>query len=180
MNDGAGTSDEVRDDFFTVTNVKQVQVKKFQTTGVDYTVRFKNTFANMELSDYHTRLHEIFESLLETITEGISRRDQVRFVLRSPQFETPISLPFMRMESLTSERVLAEFERVVQSNRDFRLDASVNVNIIHVEMPNGGTGKKRSEINLEKHLTMTRSIARIENTDEICLARALVVAIAKI
>ena len=180
VNDGAGTSDEVRDDFFAVTSVKQVQVKKFHTTGVDYTVRFKNTFANMELAEYHTRLHEIFESLLETVTEGISLRDQVRFVLRSPQFETPISLPFMRMERLTSERVLAEFERVVQSNRDFRLDDSVNVNIVHVEMPNGGTGKKRSEINLEKHLTMKRSILRIQNTDEICLARALVVAIAKI
>ena len=62
VNDGAGTSDEIRDVFFTVTKVKKVQVKRFRTTGVHYTVRYKIMFTNMELSDNHTRLHEIFES----------------------------------------------------------------------------------------------------------------------
>ena len=47
-------------------------------------------------------------------------------------------------------------------------------------MPNGGTGTKRSEINLEKHLINKRAIIRIQNTDEMCLARALVVAKAKL
>jgi hypothetical protein len=60
------------------------------------------------------------------------------------------------------------------------LNDSVNVNLIHVEMPNGGTGTKRSEINLEKHLINKRSIVRIQNKDDICLARALIVSIAKI
>ena len=44
-------------------------------------------------------------------------------------------------------------------------------------MANGG---KRSEINLEKHLTKKQSIIRIQNTDETCLARGLKVAKAKI
>jgi hypothetical protein len=34
---------------FTVTNVKQVNVKKFGTTGTDYTVQFTDTFAQLEL-----------------------------------------------------------------------------------------------------------------------------------
>jgi hypothetical protein len=63
--------------------------------------------------------------------------------------ETPISLPFMSRVGLTTERVLAEAERVIQSNHEFRLNDSVHVNLIHVEMPNGGTGTKRSEINLD-------------------------------
>jgi hypothetical protein len=154
VNDGASTSNEVSDsDFFTLTNYKQVNVRKFSTTGVDYTVQFTNTFANLELSQYHNRLHEIFESLLSRVTSDISMNDQVRFVLQSPQLNHPISLPFMPLSRLTTERVLAEFERVVQSNRHFRLNDSVLVNMIHVEMPHG---------------------------DEVCLARALVVSIAKI
>ncbi len=52
--------------------------------------------------------------------------------------------------------------------------------MIHVEMPHGGTGTKRSEINLEKHLAKKGSFSRIQNKDEVCLARALVVSIAKI
>ena len=86
----------------------------------------------------------------------------------------------MPRERLTSERVLAEVERVVQSNHQFRLNDSVSVNIVHVEMPRGGTGKKRREVNFDKYLTNKRSIVRIQNSDDICLARALVVAVAKI
>ena len=59
----------------------------------------------------------------------------------------------MPREKLTLEQILAEIERVVQSNQEFRLDDSVSVNIVHVEMPRGGTGKKRREINLDKYLT---------------------------
>ena len=181
LDDGAGTSDEVSDnDFFTMTGVKQVKVKKFNTTGVDYTVQFTDTLAHLELSEFHDRLHEIFEYLLKAITKDIPAHDQVRFVLRSPQLEYPISLPFLPLSRLTTERVLAEFERVIQSNREFRLNDSVQVNLVHVEMPNGGTGTKRSEINLEKHLAKKGSVIRIQNKDDLCLARALVVSIAKI
>ncbi|CAB3976922.1 Hypothetical predicted protein [Paramuricea clavata] len=86
----------------------------------------------------------------------------------------------MPRERLTTERVLAEFERVIQSNRHFHLNESVDVNIVHVEMPHGGRHTKRAEINLEKHLMKKRSIIRIRNNDQLCLARALVVAKAKI
>ena len=136
--------------------------------------------ADMELSQYHGQLHEIFDSLLNTVIGDVPENDQVRFVLQSPQLEKPISLPFLSASRLTTERILAQIERVVQSNHEFRLNDSVNVNVIHVEMPQGGTGTKRSEINLEKHLTKKGSVIRIQNEDEICLARALVVSIAKI
>ena len=114
----------------------------------------------------HTYIHEIFENLLNAITKDIPEHDQVRFVLRSPQLEYPISLPFLPLSRLTTERVVAEIERVIQSNREFRLNDSVQVNLIHVKMPNGGTGTKRSEINLEKHLAKKGSIIRIQNEDE--------------
>ena len=155
-------------------------MKKFKTTGTDYTVRFTNTFANMELSQYHDQLHEIFDSLLDTVIGDVPENDQVRFVLQSPQLEKPISLPFLSASRLTTEQILAQIERVVQSNHEFRLNDSVNVNVIQVEMPQGGTGTKRSEINLEKHFTNKRSIVRIQNEDDLCLARALIVSIAKI
>ena len=147
---------------------------------MDYIVQFTDTFAYLELSEFHDRLHEIFESLLNVITKDFPAHDQVRFVLRSPQLEYPISLPFLPLSHLTTERILAEIERVIQSNREFRLNDSVQVNLIHVQMPNGGTGTKRSEINLEKHLAKKGSIIRIQNKDETCLGRALVVSIAKI
>lgn len=118
VNDGVRTSNKVSDNnyYFTMNDFKQVRVEKFRTTGVDYKFKFTDTFANLELSQYHNRLRGIFESLLNSAMQGIPQHDQVRFVLRSPtKLEWPISLPFMRRKQLTTERVVAEIERVIQS-----------------------------------------------------------------
>ena len=86
----------------------------------------------------------------------------------------------MPRQRLTTERILTEIERVIQSHIKFRLNDSVEVNVIHVKMPKGGVGTKRSEVDLEKHLVKKRSIVHIQNDDGLCLARALVVAKAKL
>ena len=52
VNDDAGTSDEVSNNNF-FTDVKQVRVKNFNATGMDYTVQFTDTFAHLELSEFH-------------------------------------------------------------------------------------------------------------------------------
>ena len=165
---------------FVVESVKQVNVKKFRTTGMNYRIQFTNAFADVKLSNFHDQLHEIFQRILDETTRGVPPDDQVRFVLHSQQLEQPISFQFLPRHRLTTERVLAEFERVIQSNQEFRLNDTVDVNVIHVVMPRGGRGSKRSEINLEKHLAKKKSILRIQNRDDLCLARALVVAKAKI
>ena len=171
---GRGQDDEKP---FNIESVTQVNIKKFKTTGMDYRVRFTNTLADAELTNLNERLHHIFED--ETIG-GVPPKDQVRVVIHSNQLEYPITFPFRTPERLTTERILAEFQRVIQSNQEFRLNDTVDVNVIHVSMPSGGKGNKRSEINLEKHLEKKRSIVRIQNDDDLCMARALVVAKARL
>ncbi len=68
----------------------------------------------------------------------------------------------------------------MQSHQDFRLDESVIVDIVHVEMPQGSGKRKRDNIDLESYLESKRSVVRIRNKDDLCLARALVVAIANV
>jgi hypothetical protein len=106
--------------------------------------------------------------------------DQVRLILNSQQLDKPISLPFLQRDRLTPERFLAAVERVVQFNDQFTLDDSVNVNVIHVEMPQGGTGRKRDVVNLESYLTRKRGIVQMKNKDDLCCARAIVVAKGKL
>ena len=83
-------------------------------------------------------MHEIFQQILDETIGGIPPQDQVRFVLHSNQLEYPINFPFMAPGRLTTERILAEFERVIQSNKEFRLNDTVEINVIHVSMPTGG------------------------------------------
>ena len=155
---------------FNIESVTQVNIKKFRTTGMNYRVRSTNTLADAELTNLHEWLHHIFQQILDETIGGVPPQDQVRVVIHSNQLEYPITFPFMAPHRLTTERVLAEFQRVIQSNQEFRLNDTVDVNVIHVSMPSGGNGGKRSEVNLEKHLQKERSIVCIQNDDDLCMA----------
>ncbi len=174
---GGGTEDA--ESFYTISEVRQVKSKKFRTTAVDYSVSF-NDLKDLDLIQEYERTQKIFDKLLNDVTSGMDEGDLIRFVLRSEQLDKPISLPFMPISRLTPERVFSQIERVVQSHQDFRLDESVIVDIVHVEMPRGSGKRKRDNIDLESYLESKRSVVRIRNKDNLCLARALVVAIANV
>ena len=150
--------------------------KKFGMTATNHRVRFNNVLADRDLLESYRTTHKIIYHLLEDVTEGMAPNDQVRFILRSEQLETPISLPFMSVERLTAERVFAALERVIQSNQEFRLNDTVTIDINHAKSPQGSGRRKRTTFNIDDFLNKKGSVVRIQNNDDICLARALVVA----
>ena len=168
------------EDFYEKESVTKTKSKKFRMSATDHRVRFNNAVSHLDLIESYRRTQAIFEHLLNDVTQDMNDQDQVRFVLRSDQLDTPISMPFMSVEQLTPERVFSQIERVIQSNRDFRLNDTVVVDIIHVEAPQGSGRSKRDVLNIKDFLHKKRSIIVIQNNDNLCLARALVVAIAKI
>ena len=177
------SSDEINtlpeENFYVIENVKQIKSKKFRTTAMNYSLRFNNSEDDLDLIESYERTQGVFEQLLNDITGGMNEKDQVRFVLRSTQLDTPISLPFMPVLQLTPERVFSQIERVIQSNRDFRLDTVV-VDLVHVEAPQGKGKMGRVHLDIKEFLRSKRSVVTIYNKDDLCLARALVMAIAKI
>ena len=168
--------------YYHIESVKKHHSKKFRMTATDHTVQFNNVLADLDLLESTQRTQAIFHHLIADVTWDMGKKDQVRFVLRSDQLDTPISLPFLPVEQLTTERVFSQIERVIQSNQDFRLNDTVTIDIIHVETPQG-SGKsnlKRTTLNIREYLKKKGSIITINNDDDLCLARALVVAVAKI
>ena len=168
------------ENFYVIESVKEVKSKKFRMTGTDYTIRFNNTASQLDLIESYERTQEIFERLLNDVTAGMNEKDQVRFVLRSDQLNTPISIPFMPLQQLTPEHVFSQFERVIQSNQDFQLNDTVTVDIVHIQAPQGSGRKKRTLLDIGEFLHKKKTVITIRNDDELCLARALVIAIAKI
>ena len=177
-----GDDDKEEQDFYEIVSVKKYTSKKFRATATDTEICFNNVINDMDLIENHRRTYRIFERLLSDVTKDMNERDQVRFVLRSTQLDTPISIPFLPLVQLTPERVFSAVERVIQSNRDFRLNDTVNVDLIHVEAPQGGgrSKLKRNIVNINDYLRKKGSVITINNHDNLCLARALVVAIAKV
>ena len=173
---------EQEQDYYRIEPVRDYHSDKFNITAKNYSVRFNNQLDDVDLLKSQNRTYGIFDHLIRDVTEGMNSTDQVRFVLSSNQLQTPISLPFCPLEELTTEKVLSQVEKVVQSNEEFRLNDTVNIDIIRVQMPQG-SGKsnvKRQTWNIRDYLKRKSSVICINNMDDTCLARALVVAMARI
>ena len=174
------SEDEQGQYYYQLESRRKYHSKKFGMTATDHRVRFNNVLADRDLLESYRTTHKIIHHLLEDVKEGMAPNDQVRFILRSEQLETPISLPFMTVERLTTERVYSALERVIQSNQEFRLNDTVTIDINHVESPQGSGRKKRTTYNIDDFLSEKGSVVRIKNKDDdLCLARALVVARAR-
>ena len=170
-------------DFYEIESVKKHHSKKFGMTATDHTIRFNTLLGELDLVESYERTQAIIQHILNDVTRDMNEKDQVRFVLRSDQLDLPISIPFMPLAQLTAERVFSQIERVIQSNQDFRLNDTVTVDIIRVEEPQGGASigrHKRNIVNIREYLKKKKSVITITNTDNLCLGRALAVAIARI
>ena len=117
-------------DFYEIESVKKHHSKKFGMTATDHIIRFNTVLSEIDLIESYERTQAIFQHILNDVTRGMNEKDQVQFVLRSEQLDLPISIPFMPLVQLTTERVFSQIERVIQSNRDFRLNDTVTVDII--------------------------------------------------
>ena len=173
---------EQEQEYYRIQPVKDYHSKKFNMEAKNYRVQFNNALDNVDLLQSQNRTYDIFDRLIRDVTQGMNSTDQVRFVLQSNQLQFPISLPFCSLEELTTEKVLSQVERVVQSNEEFRLNDAVNIDILRVQMPQG-RGKsrvKRTTYDLREYLKRKKSVISINNKDDTCLARALVVGIARI
>ena len=175
-------NEEQGQNYYHIKPVRKHHSKKFNTTAKNYSVQFNNVLDEVDLLESRKRTYSIFHHLIEDVTEDMNPNDQVRFILSSDQLQTPIVIPFCSLEELTSEKVLSYVEKVVQSNEEFRLNNTVNIDLIRVEIPQG-SGKsrvKRNIVDIREYLRKKKSIITINNKDNLCLARALAVSIARI
>ena len=173
---------EQEQDYYQIKPIREHYSQKFKMASKNYGVRFNNVLDDVNLLENTNRTYGIFDRLIKDVTEGMNSTDQVRFVLSSNQLQTPIALPFCPLEELTTEKVLSRVEKVVQSNQEFRLNTTVNIDVIRVEMPQGSgrSNVKRNIVNIRDYLKKKSSVITINNKDNLCLARALVVSIARI
>jgi hypothetical protein len=73
-------------------------------------------------------MSSLFCSVLTDVNKGMQEEDLVQVTLECPDLDFPIRLPFMQMNQ--------------QSNEQFVLDHCVQLNITHLSLPKGGTGKR--------------------------------------
>ena len=84
----------------------------------------------------------------------------------------------MPVEELTHQRLMFEVERVLQSYEELYINQRFDINLVHVRLPSGSGRKK--VINMNKRLKDKHCFIRIKNPDELCMARAIAVGLARL
>ena len=93
------------EDLFNIQQVQERFIRKFNTHGTDYTITMR---PNIPQGDIMQFMSQAMTTILEEITKDMEPTDLVRFIMQSPDLSYPISLPFMPLHALTSERILGD------------------------------------------------------------------------
>jgi len=173
------TAQDNAKDFYYMEKVNERRIEKFNTTASYYEIKMKDLEVR-DLPNILKTLKVIFQSIVTRITENIAATDLVRLVMDNSELDFPIVLPFMPRSSLTVDRILSEIERVLQSYEQFVVDESFGVELVHVANVSGSGYKMKPMIDITRMLQNKRSIIQIRNNDDLCCARALVTAVARI
>ena len=124
-------------------------------------------------------MKHILTSLFADVTNFAADDDLIHLTVESGQLDYPIVLPFVEKRALTVERFLSEIERVLQSHEEFVLDQGLVIGITHARKPVGGRGAQFWST-FREFLHKKQCIIRITNADELCCARAIVTAKARL
>ena len=164
---------------YRISKIKQQKMEKFKTIASTYKVDFKNIEVT-QIDDVLITLRIMFNAIFKDLTTGAKSADLVRLVVQSRSLDYPIVIPFLKVSDLTADRFMSELERVLQSNEDFTIDESLIFEVTIVDMPKGGVGKRCKYVNQGKFLKDKKCILRIQNNDDLCCARAIVTAKARL
>ena len=141
--DEAQAEDRRPEDYYRIASVESRYVRRFQTQGDRYVVQFNDINPIMGIEAIIQTMGMVFESLLERMMSDFGHGDFVGLTIRFPGLEEDFWLEFTRCDALTSERLLEELERVLQSNQDVVLDGNVVINVTRVRMDEGGRPSNR-------------------------------------
>ncbi|KAG8233073.1 hypothetical protein J437_LFUL013073 [Ladona fulva] len=126
-----------------------------------------------------------FENAMEQLLEyfkckSVQDADQMGMSIRndgSPDKEIAIS--FRRSDQLKPEVISTVISKVVQSNDAFLTSAPLTISLHHIAMPvgrGGGRFTRPNMLSFSDFCRRKRSIICINNSDNLCLARSIVVA----
>lgn len=134
-----------------------------------------------EGEDLQVYLNDIFGALIRHVKKGAKDTDLVGVtVQKSSPDQKPVQLSLRKPHQLDVSVLLAQIERVVQSNKLFLVNASLNVKITRVDMPVGIKNDEKRDyiLNYDNFCAFKQSIVVIRNTNDApCLPRALITAV---
>ena len=163
---------------------RERELKRFKTNFREEVALVKglgNTLPSEQL------MESLFDTMLNRQREAVQAKDDDRVILEiqnAEHAENPLWFNMRRTDQLNGRVVLDKLARVLNSNQDFLVQGQLRFSYIHIPTPEAGGRRLNRVANesidqwLQRKIT-SKTIFRPENTDNMCLTRAVAVAIAK-
>ncbi|KAG8236796.1 hypothetical protein J437_LFUL017011 [Ladona fulva] len=123
----------------------------------------------------------VITSLLTFLKSGLDGSARGGMSIRNEAFPNrDIHLSFRRCDQLEPFVVLQRIQKVLQSNEDFFLNGLLSISFQHVQVPQGrGRPRIPRFSDFHHYCKRMKSILVVENEDNLCLPRCIVIAISK-
>ena len=169
---------------YSITKTTTSRTPKFGLTqhiyALDLHIDKDKTF-NQAMHDFS----QLFEQLYRDFVRNIRDTDMVRLIFMHDLFTGPISFPFVHPTEITPEDIMTRFDQIVQSyklnNEKVQERYNFTCDVMVKEMPNGGGKRickeKKAITDFTSFLHNHRSVKIVKNHDELCLLRAIILAV---
>jgi hypothetical protein len=161
------------EDFFTISPGYVNHNKKYDLVLSNYDCKVSN-LEQIPFERTPRAIYRILERIFEQLLVDVAQTDKIRVRMFSNKLRYPIWTPFFVRSEFSVARIMLEVSRVLQSNQEFRLDETFQITVQHAKVPVGRCTPDIPKLLADKLYRM-RALVRVRNSDEICLARALVI-----
>ena len=100
--------------------------------------------------------------------------DRLRVMISSDALKTPISNRLIPAIQMTSNKILSEVTKVLQSNKNIPLDESFIIDLVAVRQPTGSGKTSIKLLDYNKDCLVKKSIITISSKDNLCAGRAII------
>ena len=142
---------------------------------ITYRAKLKYPAPDKNLSDLHPHLTALFESLIEEMRKKYGDHGIARIYIDHPNLEKAIIVTPREIRELNTQEILDYIDDVVNSAGEIPADESLDINVAVIK---GLVGGARMYMYHSDDQKKKRSVLTINNSDNACLPRAIVVALA--
>ena len=165
---------------FNLTELSRRHNQRLNAENIIYRVQLGNNLLNRRIIDVQIELYNMFTELVENLRQQLQDGDLVRIYMNHPDLHVPIMVPTRKIEYFQAEDIMAEIEKVLQSEEELKLDEHFEIHVGTIKIPRGGRGSNNI-MNEEHKINVKRSIVEIVNEDDnLCFDRSVVVCLAKL
>ena len=155
--------------------------KKFNCEQHMIEINFNQS--NKTFSEAKEDITNMFIEIHSKMNSLMKNNDKVRITFFHDEFREPIGYEFMNKETLNKTSLQSKFESVVQSYREVKLNRNnalkAIIVIAHTPAGSGRLSSKSAYLfkSQQEYLSSRKYIIPVENNDNFCAARAVLIAI---